>query len=101
MVSWLKSSSGSICINGDNSSISNLSAISNLGVASFGGLVRDNCENFIHDFHGFLWVTDVIDGEIMGLLQGLSICWDMGVSKLVRCSNSFHVLQLVRDGNQD
>lgn len=89
MVSWLPPLLGCVCLNVDDS------AITISGVAEHGGLIRDSSGNFIRGFHGSLGVTDVTHAEIMGIFQGISICWDMGVTRLVCYSNSSLTLKFI------
>lgn len=77
------------------------SAITNLGVPEYDGLIQDSSGNFIRGFHGSLVMTYVTHAEIMGIFQGISICSDMGVTRLVCYSDSSFALKLVRDANQD
>lgn len=90
-VSWLGcSNDGYMALNVDGS------ARSNPGKAGFGGLVRNHVDSFVVGFHGSAGHTPVLHVEILGLLNGLQICWDVGYRALVCYSDSSHAVDLIK-----
>lgn len=94
-ISWNRPSTGFFCLNVGGS------VQKNTGRAGVGGLVRDHIGSFICGFHGSLATMDVTQTEVLGLLHGISICWDMGFIKIICYSDSQYVIDLINKGNQD
>lgn len=74
------------------------SARSNPGRAGLGGLVRNHAGSFLVGFYGSAGHTSVMHAEVLGLLNGLMVCWDAGYRMLVCYSDSAHAVELVKQG---
>nr|KYP33418.1 Putative ribonuclease H protein At1g65750 family [Cajanus cajan] len=64
--------------------------------ADFGGLLRDSNGRWLRGYFGNIGETNILQAELLGILQGLQIAWDMHVSNVVCISDSLHALNLIQ-----
>ncbi|KAK7405879.1 hypothetical protein VNO78_07491 [Psophocarpus tetragonolobus] len=62
----------------------------------FGGLVRDCTGNFLFGFYGRATHVDNLYAKVIGLLQGLQLCWQKGYHKVFCYSDSSWVVNMMQ-----
>lgn len=60
--------------------------------------MRDHYGSFVHGFYGSVGVSDIMHAELMAIFHGVSLCWRLGFKKVTCCSDSLHIIQLIKDG---
>ena len=55
----------------------------NLGVASCGGVIRDDCGNWISGFTKRIGITNSFIAEMWGLREGLIMCCNLNIASLI------------------
>lgn len=91
-VRWDKPDEGVCSLNVDGS------AMTNPGLAGFGGIVRDSNGKFVRGFYGSVGWSDILHAEVMAIFHGLRMCWEVGIRKLVCCSDSMLAVSLIQQG---
>ncbi|PNX95949.1 ribonuclease H [Trifolium pratense] len=71
------------------------SCIGNLGIAGFGGLIRNDDGGWIIGYHGHIGFSNILHAELLALLFGLQLAWDKGLSNIICYSDSLNVVKLV------
>jgi len=89
MVSWQHGDEGTVILNVDGS------ALTNTRKAGYGGLIRKHDGSFQLDLFGSAGISNILHAEIQDLLTGVKLCSDAGYRKLICCSDSLRVMQLV------
>ncbi|KAL4355559.1 hypothetical protein GQ457_06G006150 [Hibiscus cannabinus] len=69
----------------------------NTGIATIGGLLRDNAGNFIFGFSKFIGCVNNLYAELWSLYIGLQLAWDYGIEYLRVQTDCKQVLQLLQD----
>ncbi|KAI4353637.1 hypothetical protein L6164_002569 [Bauhinia variegata] len=70
-------------------------ALMNLGRAGHGGLLRTSSGRWLRGYFGYLGVSNNMHAELMGILQGLHLAWDMRVRSVLCVCNSLVVVNLI------
>lgn len=92
-VTWSRPQQDNVALNVDGS------ALTNPGLAGFGGLIRDHTGEFRRGFLGSVGHSDIMHAELMAIYHGISLCWELGFRK-VRCyTDSLHTLKLLYKGD--
>lgn len=65
------------------------------GMEGFWGLIRNHLGEFIMGYFGTIGASTILHAEIMALLYGLKLCWELGYRKIHCYSDSLHTIQLV------
>ncbi|PNX57971.1 ribonuclease H [Trifolium pratense] len=66
--------------------------------AGFGGLIRNIDETFLGGFYGVVIHASILYTEIIALLHGLELCWDIGFRSVICFSDSLQTVTLVKTG---
>ncbi|GAU49474.1 hypothetical protein TSUD_91460 [Trifolium subterraneum] len=84
---------------GGNSMILNVdgSSIGNPGISSFGGLIRNAYGAWIHGFFGNLGVTNILHAELMAILKGLLLAWELNIKDLSCYSDFATAIKLITE----
>jgi hypothetical protein len=80
---------------GDNYTMVLNSALTNLGKARYGGLVRNFEGKLQFAFYGSVELSNILHAEIHAHVIGIKLCWEACYEKLVCFSDSLHVVHLV------
>ncbi|KAL8143934.1 hypothetical protein V2J09_016966 [Rumex salicifolius] len=81
-ISWAKPEEGWYKVNTDGAKESSM------GVATAGGVIRDDSGVWLDGFVKNIGVCSVVAAELWGLYHGLELAWDLGYRKLVLESDS-------------
>ena len=76
-IRWEKPPIGWMKLNTDGS------VIGSMGVASYGGVIRDDCGNWISSFTKRIGITNSFIAEMWGLRKGLIMCWNLNIASLI------------------
>lgn len=87
--SWYPSKKDVTVLNVDGSSLGNP------GRSGFGGLLRRSDGTWIVGFAGSLGFSEILQAELMAILKGLSLAWDLGIRRLVCCSDSKMAIDII------
>jgi ribonuclease HI len=66
--------------------------------AGYGGLLRNNNGAFLLGFYGAATAPSILLAELMAMLHGLQICWEIGYRQIACFSESLQAVNLIRDG---
>ncbi|KAJ1402390.1 Ribonuclease H-like superfamily [Sesbania bispinosa] len=88
-VKWDPPCLDQISLNTDDSVIDNKVA--------FGGLLRDHLGDWIQGFYGSMETRDVLGAELMAILKGLHICWELSYKDVKCMTDSLPVVSLIED----
>ncbi|GAU50441.1 hypothetical protein TSUD_409510 [Trifolium subterraneum] len=77
LVFWPFPDPGQYALNVDGSSFGNP------GISGYGGLIRDDKGNWIRGFSGHVEFTDSLHVELLAILQGLLVAWEIENIKYV------------------
>ncbi|KAJ1388142.1 Ribonuclease H domain [Sesbania bispinosa] len=90
MVKWDAPSTHQIAINIDGSVMDHK--------AGFGGIIRGTDGGWIHGFYGHLGEKDILYAELIAILKGLSLCWDLNFRNVKCMSDSLLAVTLINNG---
>lgn len=91
LVRWTTPSVDQVALNVDGSSYGNP------GRAGFGGLIRDHEGKWLIGFSGHINFADSLEVELLAILNGLSIAWNIGVRNVSCRSDCMKALSLILD----
>ncbi|KAK1584321.1 hypothetical protein Q3G72_031946 [Acer saccharum] len=88
-VSWEPPSEGWIKLNIDGS----CDSVS--GHIAVGGIMRNHCKYWMKGFVASKGVGTVIEAELWGLFEGLTVAWNDGIRRLIAETDSLETVQLI------
>ncbi|GAU11845.1 hypothetical protein TSUD_75960 [Trifolium subterraneum] len=91
IVRWNALGGTSMILNVDRSSIGNP------GISGFGGLICNAYGAWIHGFFGNLGVTNILHAELMAILKGLLLAWELNIKDLSCYSDSATAIKLITE----
>lgn len=91
LVSWPAPSLNQVALNVDGSSYGNP------GRAGFGGLMRDHNGKWLIGFSGHVDFADSLEVELLAILHGLRIAWDIGATDVSCRSDCTKALSLIQN----
>ncbi|CAI0436867.1 unnamed protein product [Linum tenue] len=90
MISWQHPPSGWIAVNTDGS------VIPALGIATAGGVIRNNEGRFLQAFSVNLGGGSIMHAELAGIAQGLRSAWESGARKVKLQTDSAAAISLLQ-----
>lgn len=94
-VMWSKPPLDYVALNVDGS------AITNPRQAGFSGLIRDHRGEFRRGFYGSIGYSDIMPAELMVIFHGISLCWELGLRKIICFIDSLNTMKLLSEGDQN
>ncbi|CAL0299240.1 unnamed protein product [Lupinus luteus] len=91
MVHWSRPNFPYLALNVDGSSLGNP------GPSSFGGILRDHTGRFIFSYSGSIGISNNLKVELSTVHQGLKLCWNRGIKKLICWSDSLDIVSLINN----